>query len=204
MKSTREKILRTLLSTHTATIKELADAVDITSISVRHHLSSLEAENLVTSTEERHGVGRPRFVYALTEKGVEEFPTKYLPFTLRMLDVLKNELPEKDYHRLFKKIAVGMINADPEDLKAMPFDGRVKLLHNLLSEAGYIFEWHKNKRVYQLTLLNCPYIRLGLDYPEVCIIDQTIISEFLSEPFEIKSCILNGKEHCTFQISRKD
>jgi predicted ArsR family transcriptional regulator len=204
MKSTRQKILKTLLTSHTATIKELADAVGITSISVRHHLSSLEAENLVTSTEERHGVGRPRFVYVLTEKGVEEFPTKYLPFTLRILDVIKHELSEKDYLRLFKKIAVGMINVGQENLKDMSFERRIKVLHNLLTEEGYIYEWHKNKRTYQLSLLNCPYIRLGLDYPEICIIDQTIISEIFSEPVEIKSCILDGKEHCVFQIVRKD
>jgi len=70
MKSTRERILQSLLSHPNSTINDLAEAVGISPISVRHHLTSLQAENLVAAEEERHGVGRPRLVYILTEKGL--------------------------------------------------------------------------------------------------------------------------------------
>ena len=78
MKSTREKILRTLLAFPGSTINDLAEAVGINGISIRHHLTSLEADDLVVSSEERHGVGRPRLVYSLTDAGIEEFPSSYL------------------------------------------------------------------------------------------------------------------------------
>jgi len=68
-KSTRQRVLQTLLSRQRCTINELAEAVDINPISVRHHITKLEAEGLVTSEEERHGVGRPRRLYFLTEEG---------------------------------------------------------------------------------------------------------------------------------------
>ncbi len=58
--TTRQRVLKTLLLRHQCTVNELAEAVDINPISVRHHLNKLEAEGLVTSFEERHGVGRPR------------------------------------------------------------------------------------------------------------------------------------------------
>ena len=77
MKSTREKILRTLLAFPGSTIIDLAEAVGINGISIRHHLTSLEADGLVTSSEERHGVGRPHLVYTLTDKGIEQFPTSW-------------------------------------------------------------------------------------------------------------------------------
>ena len=51
MKSTREKILTSLVSQPRSTINELADAVGINAISVRHHLTSLEAEGLVAQTK---------------------------------------------------------------------------------------------------------------------------------------------------------
>jgi predicted ArsR family transcriptional regulator len=81
MKSTRDRILQT--SPCSANITELAEAVGINPISVRHHLSSLQVEGLLSSEEERHGVGRPRLVYMLTEAGMEKFPTRYLRLTTR-------------------------------------------------------------------------------------------------------------------------
>jgi predicted ArsR family transcriptional regulator len=60
--STRERVLKTLLTQEQCTINELAKAVDINPISVRHHITKLQSEGLVNSTEERHGVGRPRRV----------------------------------------------------------------------------------------------------------------------------------------------
>ncbi|NOQ40585.1 MAG: winged helix-turn-helix transcriptional regulator, partial [Anaerolineales bacterium] len=72
--NTRNRVLRTLLLNQRRTVNDLAEAVDINPISVRHHITKLEAEGLIQSEEERHGVGRPRLVYSLTNKGMEQFP----------------------------------------------------------------------------------------------------------------------------------
>jgi DeoR family transcriptional regulator, suf operon transcriptional repressor len=74
MTSTRERVLNTLLTRPRSTINDLAKSVGINPISVRHHIAKLEAEGLVTSDEELHGVGRPRRVYFLTESGCRAFP----------------------------------------------------------------------------------------------------------------------------------
>jgi len=47
MKSTREKILLFLLKNPKSTISDLADAVTINTISVRHHMNNLLAEDLI-------------------------------------------------------------------------------------------------------------------------------------------------------------
>ena len=94
MATTRDLVLKTLLTRQRCTINELADAVGINPISVRHHVTKLEAGGLVNSEEERHGVGRPRRLYFLTEKGMEQFPTRYLRLTVRLLAQMKESLPE--------------------------------------------------------------------------------------------------------------
>ena len=73
MKSTKDKILQTLLRKPKITINDLAEAVGINPISVRHHLTNLQMEGLIAAEEERHGVGRPRLVYSLTEDGMGWF-----------------------------------------------------------------------------------------------------------------------------------
>jgi len=77
--------------------------VDINPISVRHHINRLEADGLVTSEEERHGVGRPRRLYFLTEKGRERFPTRYIRLTMRLLEQLKEAMPQPMIAKLFLK-----------------------------------------------------------------------------------------------------
>ena len=101
MKSTRDRILQTLLKKPGSTINDLAGAVGINPISVRHHLTNLQVEGLVAAEEERHGVGRPRLIYSLTEDGMEKFPTRYLRLTSRLLDQLKSTLPEPMVSKLF-------------------------------------------------------------------------------------------------------
>ncbi len=95
MKSTRERILHTLLVHPTATISDLAEAVEINTISVRHHLTNLQAEGLIQASEERHGVGRPRLVYSLTDSGQEKFPTRYMSLANRLLEQLKETLTQQ-------------------------------------------------------------------------------------------------------------
>src|SRR4030042_553674 len=51
MKSTREKVLQTLISNPRSTILEIAKDVGINAISVRHHLTSLQAASLVSAEE---------------------------------------------------------------------------------------------------------------------------------------------------------
>ena len=117
MTTTRENVLRTLLTRQRCTINELADAVGINPISVRHHVTKLEAEGFVTSEEERHGVGRPRRVYFLTEEGMEKFPTRYLRLTVRLLQQLKETLPEPMVDKLFTQVANDLVKDYTSDLQ---------------------------------------------------------------------------------------
>src|SRR5258708_29478078 len=110
MKSAREGILQTLPRNPRRTIVELAEAVKINPISVRHHLTNLQVEGLVASDEERHGVGRPRLVYFLTDEGMEKFPTRYLRLTTRLLTQIKESMPAPVVGQLFSEMAPGLAN----------------------------------------------------------------------------------------------
>jgi len=200
MKSTRDKMLQTLLRQPRATINELAEAVGINPISVRHHLTNLQVEGLVSAEEERHGVGRPRLVYFLTESGMERFPTRYLRLTSRLLDQLKESLPEALVSKLFLEIANNMAGDYAEQMKGLSMEERLELTKTLLAEEGFTIEWEKAGEQYKIHEITCPYLQIGQNHPEVCTVDQTLISRMLAVPAEKVQCILSGDAQCTYVV----
>jgi predicted ArsR family transcriptional regulator len=200
MKSTRERILITLVSQPRSTITELADAVGISAISVRHHISSLEAEGLVMAEEERHGVGRPRLMYNLTEKGLERFPTRYLRLTNRLLDQIKETLPQTTVTNIFTQMAIDLADSSVQKARFLNIEGKLNLVKELLAQEGFIVEWEKIGEQYQIHEITCPYLHIGQSHPEVCSVDQTVISKILSIPAEKINCVLHGDAHCTYII----
>jgi len=200
MRSTREKILRRLLAFPGSTINDLADTVGINGISIRHHLTALEAEDLVSSSEERHGVGRPHLTYTLTDKGVELFPTSYLRLTRRLLTELKEKLSSEELKSLFQDIGEEIAKGYEPELHNKSIGERLDLLKSILTREGFIVEWQRSGMSYTLTSLSCPYYKIGMDYPEICSLDHALISKFFSGSVEIETCILRGEDHCVYQI----
>jgi DeoR family transcriptional regulator, suf operon transcriptional repressor len=200
MKSTRERILQTLLNHPHSTISDLADAVGINAISVRHHLTSLQAEGLVTAEEERHGVGRPRLVYALTEKGLERFPTRYLRLTNRLLDQMKESLPPAAINKLFSAMAADIAQDYAQQVKSLTVEGKLELIKDLLAQEGFSVEWERQGSEFLIHEITCPYYHVGQAHPEVCTVDQTLISAVLSIPAHKINCVLSGDTHCTYVI----
>lgn len=201
-KNTRQKVLHTLLKNHRCTINELAEVVEINPISVRHHISRLQADGLVVSEEERHGVGRPRQVYFLTEAGLEQFPTRYLRLTIRLLEQLKDNFPPKMVDQLFSQMATDLVEeyTSTAKLQDLTIEQRLELVHDLLREEGFDLEWEKKDDHYFIREVNCPYLHVGQNHPEVCVIDQTLISTVLDLPTEKVKCILDGDNQCTYVV----
>ncbi|NMC18603.1 MAG: winged helix-turn-helix transcriptional regulator [Chloroflexi bacterium] len=202
MKSTRERVLQTLLTNPNSTINALAEAVGINAVSVRHHLTSLQADNLVQSQEERHGVGRPRLVYSLTEKGAELFPTRYLKLINQLLVQLKNSMPKEELERLLVQIAVDLSAEFAKKIKHFPMEKKLDAIRVFLAQEGYVIEWEKQNAQYVITEITCPFYHISQKHPEVCMIDHAIFSSLLSLPVERVKCILTGDNHCSYLIQQ--
>jgi DeoR family transcriptional regulator, suf operon transcriptional repressor len=199
-KTTRDRVLQTLLTSERCTINELADAVEINPISVRHHISKLQADGLVDSEEERHGVGRPRRLYFLTEKGRERFPTRYVRLTLRLLEQLKESLPASMVDKLFSEMAKDLASEYEADLEHLTMEERLDVVKDVLTKEGFTVDWQRQGDHYHIQEINCPYYRVGQNHPEVCSVDQTLISTVLLVPAEKIQCMLHGDAHCTYIV----
>jgi len=202
MSTTRDLVLKTLLTRQRCTINDLAEAVGINPISVRHHVTKLEAAGFVTSEEERHGVGRPRRLYLLTEEGMEQFPTRYLRLTVRLLAQLKETLSESMINELFSQVDDDLITdySSDLDLEGLPLEERLDIVSDLLKGEGFTIEWEQKADGYHIRESSCPYYHVGQVHPEVCAVDQSLISNVLSVPVEKINCMLDGDSYCTYVV----
>jgi predicted ArsR family transcriptional regulator len=204
MKSTRDRILQTLLNNPNSTINDLASAVDINSISVRHHLTNLQADGLVTAQEVRHGVGRPRLVYALTETGAEKFPTRYLKLVNLLFFKLKDKLSPEELRLLLSQVAKEIAGDQAKKLRSLSVEERLNELQKYLSNEGFTLEWEKEGNSYVIKEIACPFYHINNEHPEVCKIDEEIISTLLSSPIKKGKCVVKGDTYCSYIFEVKE
>ena len=199
--STRDIILRTLRARGKCSVNVLAEASGVSPVSVRHHLANLQAENLVAVEVERHGVGRPRQLFSLTETGLDLFPSRYVRLTNRLLDELKESSPPETVEALFSGVANSMAEDLAFKLAGLPLTERLARMVELLSEEGFEAEVEQNDQHLLIRELSCPYFRIGRKHPEVCTVDQAFIASALALPVERVSCLLHGADSCTFEVA---
>ena len=118
--STRDTILHALKSSNQATVEALAEIANVSPVTVRHHLNSLQADGLIEVDSVRRKVGRPYYVYSLSESGHELFPHKYVRLTNRLLDELKATLPPEQVNQLFQGVVQSILEEHKGDLKRCP------------------------------------------------------------------------------------
>ncbi|MEM5774426.1 MAG: winged helix-turn-helix transcriptional regulator [Anaerolineaceae bacterium] len=204
MKSTRERILQQLLANPQSSISDLAAAVGINAISVRHHLTSLQAEGLVAAQEERHGVGRPRLVYFLTEEGREKFPTRYLELTNLLINHLKVKFSHETLEDIFSQIADQITQDEVHDLNGLSVEQKLDLLKQFMDREGYGgVQWEKRGDMYLIHQTSCPYFHVTQQHPEVCTLTRSIMSRFLSLDTQKIDYVGNENGQCSFFLSNE-
>lgn len=200
MKSTKDRIVEHLLKFPRSSINNLADAIGINAISVRHHLTNLQSEGIIEADEERHGVGRPRLVYYLTEKGMETFPTCYLRLTNLLIDELKHILTDKQMQDLFEKIAIKLSQEHVTKAAGLPLMERMPIMTELLVEQGFLVDWEKKDDAIFIREMTCPFQQISQFHPEICKIDTILISSVLGVPEDRIIRVKDERSYRTYKI----
>lgn len=200
MSNTREAVLESIQRSQPISIVELAEAVGINPISVRHHIGKLEEAGLVRSESERHGVGRPRRVYWLTEKGREKFPAQSLRLASSLIQQLKESLPEERINEIFRELGSNLRDIEPQKLQQMNLDERLNFIDRQLTSEGFSVSIERTEDEIRIHETGCPYYHVGQEHHEVCTIDRELINTALQSESERTACLLHGDAKCTYVI----
>jgi DeoR family transcriptional regulator, suf operon transcriptional repressor len=203
MANTRDFVLKTLLERPEISIKELAVAVDITPISVRHHIQKLHESGLIKMKDVKQGVGRPKRVYSLTDKGMSQFPDGYISLSARLMNTLKSQMTREQLMGVFEDMAKDLLKEKMVgvNIELLSLEERVHWLTEILSEEGFGLDVIKEDNGYKITPLSCPYISLIEDHSEICNFEYTLIQTLLSDKAEKFCSRANGDDVCSYKIS---
>ncbi|MEI2818837.1 MAG: helix-turn-helix domain-containing protein [Marmoricola sp.] len=90
-RSTRQRVVRSILAAGSATAADLASELDVTPAAIRRHLDALVEEGLIASRDARHsarGRGRPAKEFVITELGRGRFDQQYDELAMHALRFL--------------------------------------------------------------------------------------------------------------------
>ncbi len=206
MQTRRQEILTILKQQGEATVDELAARLDLTPVTVRHHLDILRADGLVeaSSIRRRRGPGRPQYVYTLTTGAASHFPTDYDGLSNELLDEIKNRLGDAAVKDIFDGIADRRLEQAPRFDPDLALEDRLELLVNYMVERGHIAEWEKNDDGWFIHASNCPYQNVASKHPELCTIDQFLWERLSGTKVACRQRITEGAHSCIYQVIAAD
>lgn len=201
--STRGNIISLLKKNGGMSIEELSKVIDITPMGIRQHLLSLEKKGLVSYVVKKRGIGRPGFVYMLTDASNELFPKAYDSFALGLLrDIKKHEGQEK-IDKIFGWRRERLLRHTKSILSSGgSIDARLQGLKGILEENGHLAEVTRNNGSYLLKQFHCPISRISAEFREACHQELELYRDLLGKNVTREQTIADGAPACIYKIPR--
>lgn len=208
----RKRILEILKEQGSATVAELAGALGMAPVSVRHHLDILQGDNLIRVERVRRkgGVGRPQQIYALTEDANALFPNDFANLAANLVQALKRVLPPEEVERTFESIAHNMAEEMPDyERTDISIEERLERITDYLNQRGYLARWERvdddeqgdQNPLYFIHKHNCPYAGVSDEHPELCMMDQALIDDLVGGHCERTQSMVGNQLCCTYRIA---
>ena len=198
---TKNSIIILLKKSGGMTIEELSKGIEITPMGIRQHLISLEKKGVVTYTAKRQGIGRPGFIYKLTEMADTLFPKSYDNFAVETLrDIEKNDGRSK-IDEIFRWRSERTFRQRKEALRDKKnISELVNGLKEILQSEGHLVELEISNGSYHLKQYNCPINKIAFEYDEACSHELQMYKDLLNCDIQRLQSITEGGQACTYVI----
>ncbi|MFP4134374.1 MAG: iron-sulfur cluster biosynthesis transcriptional regulator SufR [Halothece sp.] len=206
--STKQDILSHLLKQGEATAQELADVLAISPQATRRHLKELEADGLVYHEAVQSGMGRPQYVYHLTQQGRDHLPHDYGEFAVSFLHTLAETAGEEQVQAVLEKQWQRKATDYREKIGKGTLQERVEKLVELRQAEGYMAEYYPLEGSLPKFLLyenNCAIASVAESYPSVCGHELEMFAAILPDcNVERTHWLYHGEHRCGYLIELTD
>ncbi len=204
MSETRMRILQLLKMRSSMTVSELTEALHISAMGVRQHLTILEEEGLVEYHSEKHGRGRPHHLYSLTDDANSLFPTTYANFAVGLMNEVAKFNGPGFINKVFRSRMKSQLQMYQERLDGKDLVERIKELARIRDEEGYMARFDENDTDYVLIEHNCPIAAIAQEYPHVCEIELGLFRQSLGTKVYRVEHLMQGSHRCCYRIPKSD
>jgi predicted ArsR family transcriptional regulator len=205
--SVRERILILLKKKGALSIADLAREMHLTSMAMRQHLFRLEHRGLVdhTTRGNKSGrstlVGRPVYLYHLTEEGEGLFPRGYENFLLDTFEAIEHTLSPAQITEILKWRSERVMTQAKKYLSA--HEGLHRKLHGLkafFEHNGDLLEIEDGDRHYRLKIFHCSIHKIAAAYNEICSYEQQMLATLLGKNVSLEGTLVQKSAFCTFSV----
>lgn len=202
----RRAILMRLRHDGPSSPEQLAAALGLSRTGVLQQLHALEGAGLVARQAVRHGVGRPRHVYDVTEAAQDLFPTNYdglasgLLAAIRVIggDELVDDVFEERRRLTRDRLRQRLAERLPADA---PLMDRARELAVIQDEQGYLAEALIGADgVIRLVERNCAIHRVSSEHAAACQAELDLFRELLGTGVQRETHIAAGDRCCSYRI----
>lgn len=197
---TRERLLRLLMSRGPLTAAELADALAITTVAVRRHLTALtEAGDIEMRDQTRaRGRGRPAKEYLLTAQGRREFGQAYDALAISALEELAALAGPDAIGRLAEQRLAEVESEYRARRDADPDADPVELLAQCLNDSGHFASVPDDGELCQH---HCPVSQVAAQFPELCAAETRLFAKLLGGDLLLTESIAHGDTACRVHLN---
>ena len=174
MITARQKVLSYLNKTRSASAREIARALRMSTATVRHHLRVLVTDGRLemASVRGREGRGRPEKVYSTPRAALGD-----------NLSALSGALLT-EAGRSVRIEALAKRLAGEFDLANQPVAKRLNLVVAKLNQMKYQARWEAGAAGPRIILGHCPYAAIIEKHPELCRMDAALLKELMGQSAE--------------------
>ena len=195
--TTRGKIV-VLLRRSSCTVKQLAEALDMTQNAVRAHLVVLQRDGLIDQQTVRVGVGKPAYVYSLTPQAERLYPRAHEEMLTNLLEVVRQQLGPERLEEILRTVGQHMAAQHP-----IPTDGdlrnRLSAVVATLNQLGGLMELEDGDDSFYICGYSCPLSSAVRNHTQMCKLMETMITELVGAPVQ-ERCERSESLSCWFEV----
>jgi len=201
--STRKNIILLLKKNGGMSIEDLSKVIDITPMGIRQHLLALEKKGVVSYVARRRGIGRPGFIYMLTDSANDFFPEAYDSFAVGILrDIKKHEGSEK-IDKIFSWRRERLFKMNKEALSGKEnLEDTLQAFKKTLEANGHLVEISRNNGHYQLKQFHCPIHKISSEFNDACKHELQLYRDLINKQITREQTLSEGAQSCLYLIPK--
>ncbi len=205
---TVDKILQRLKRSGSATAKQLADELSMTTMGARQHLQALEQEGYIAFFDERVKVGRPTRHWRLSARGHQHFADKHSDLSIQLIDAVENTLGSDAMNTILaarEENSFQYYNRTLSQCKTIK--EKLESLTTLREKDGYMAELiDADNNEYLLVENHCPICHAAKKTQALCQSELHIFQRLLGSNCTVDRTehIIAGQRRCAYRIIIND